>query len=740
MKNKFFFPLFCLLVLSVFAACSEDDEQKGISYLDLSKQSLTLTEGAATASTFTFSVEASDATIPYLCLYVDKAVIDNVSKGELPGYLMDDLKKQAEAADKTFEEYIASIALTGNQTDVKITNLLPGRIYELVAFAVDGTRIAEQAEYLFFQTEMADRIECSFEVTSTPTATGASFDVKPSNKETDYYFCTFTKNQYTQLQNGGMDDEMIVNAFFESQVNALLEQLAPDGVITQEIIDEVLSKTLFKGDQKLSVNGQLIPETEYVWMAAAFAIVQDGNTTSFVINSQPSKGEYVTDNKEEEDLGTMNFDIQVTDITATRAHIKITPEEMERPYIWTYQAYNDETAGMTALELAQNFVASQGPFIGFVVTQGAQDVPNGTLTVGKKHYVVAFGFDRNTRQITSNPQLYEFDAPGSEADPAQVEFEAVPASYLMTPYTTAVDVYPSDETVPYVVMMVPDGTYTEEECRLWLEVLVNNDFQQNLQINSSLTWQTFLYDNVSYRPGNRYGTGYAFVDPETSCTLCCASLTSEGKVAALQMLEGVVKTPALSEATVTAEYLGCFDGDEEAGTIFGNASATAGRVIVAMKYTPSEGSTNANFLLADALYNQLTDKELLTDFMWNPVNLQSNGYAFVICDWNTAYTSFAYSKLNNHEGKIARLDIGMLAKANAGTIDELEDIIAQAEASSSASKLNRVSVRRAEEKTAMSALQMPFRPADFNPVQRPEGVRSVLGVQRQLPLAHPVKK
>ena len=78
MKFKPLFPLFSLLVLFAFGAC-KDDEEANSSYLDLSKQVLTLTEGEVTTSTFSFSVKASDANIPLLCLYVDKNTVDHVS-------------------------------------------------------------------------------------------------------------------------------------------------------------------------------------------------------------------------------------------------------------------------------------------------------------------------------------------------------------------------------------------------------------------------------------------------------------------------------------------------------------------------------------------------------------------------------------------------------------------------------------------------------------------------------------
>lgn len=83
MKVKDLISLFSLLAVFLFTACSDDDDNT-CSYLDLSKQVLTLTEGEATTSTYSFGVKASDATIPYLCLYVDKKPLTMLPKVSYP--------------------------------------------------------------------------------------------------------------------------------------------------------------------------------------------------------------------------------------------------------------------------------------------------------------------------------------------------------------------------------------------------------------------------------------------------------------------------------------------------------------------------------------------------------------------------------------------------------------------------------------------------------------------------------
>lgn len=331
MKLKTFLPLFSLLMLFAFISCNEEDENNS-AYLDLSKQVLTLTEGEATTSTFSFSVKASDANIPYLCLYVDKQTVDQVSKGELTAFLMDNLKKQAEAKGTPFEQYVDSISLKGDHTDLMVENLLPGRIYELVVFAVDGTRAAEQAEYLFFQTEIAEPVDCSFDVqVSGITDKTAQFAVKPSNKEVDYYFCTFPKATYQQAVDMGWDNLQILNTYFGEEMNHRVSELAPDGNITPEVIDQLLKQLFHQGDLTLTASG-LMNKTEYVWMTAAFKTVEVDGALTFVIVSEPATGSYTTD-EGDNSMIDMKFDIQVTDVTATSAKIKVVPEDLEQTYM-----------------------------------------------------------------------------------------------------------------------------------------------------------------------------------------------------------------------------------------------------------------------------------------------------------------------------------------------------------------------------------------------------------------------
>lgn len=148
MKQKIFIALYCLLSVFVITACSDDDEN--IRPVDPDELLFKVTELEASTTSYTFQIDVSSNRIPYLCLYVDKEVIDKIPRPELHNYLMEDLKKQAEAKGVAFEEYLGTISHRVSISKHTISNLLAGKMYELVLFGINGTEAAKKPHCHYF--------------------------------------------------------------------------------------------------------------------------------------------------------------------------------------------------------------------------------------------------------------------------------------------------------------------------------------------------------------------------------------------------------------------------------------------------------------------------------------------------------------------------------------------------------------------------------------------------------------
>lgn len=118
----------------------------------------------------------------------------------------------------------------------------------------------------------------------------------------------------------GWDNLQILNTYFGEEMNYRVSELAPDGNITPEVIDQLLKQLFHQGDLTLNASG-LQNNTEYIWMTAAFKTVEVDGALTFVIVSEPATGSYTTD-KGDSSMIDMKFDIQVTDVTATSAKSK----------------------------------------------------------------------------------------------------------------------------------------------------------------------------------------------------------------------------------------------------------------------------------------------------------------------------------------------------------------------------------------------------------------------------------
>lgn len=734
MRTKLFYPVLCLAMLLAFVGCSDDDEVPSYQFTQLNSLELTLSEVSSTSTSFTFDVQASDPEVSYLCLYVDKAIIDKVEKTDIPAFLMDDLQKQAQNKGESFESYLSSIAHKGDMKGLKVSNLLPGRLYELVVFGIQGTKHAQKAEYLFFQTLMADPIDCTFEVTVEPSGRTAKFSVKPSVKDVAYHFCTFPKNTYDNLASQGWSDEAMLLEYFQSQLQQVLGSLMQPGQQqpTSEQISQALGKLLWQGDEELNAKG-LSANTEYVWLAAAFKLVEIEGEQQLVMVSDAAKGGYTT--LPLDLMRDFTFDIQVSDIESSTARITVTPSLPDQKFIWAYNPYTPENQNQSADELMNNFINANRPFLGWLSTTGTQENISASLVPNRKYYVLAFGYDGG---VTSKPALFEFESlPGG--DPEKTTFTS--SLILNTPYHMVAQVTPSDNSVVYIVKFFAAESINLTQEKQMVEAEVAQNFKMQSMFNPGMMMDDFLY--TFYNTGTKEFENYQATIGQTY-TLGIFTLNMEGKVANAIITESFATTPELSSVTVTGQVVGYFNGDDEAGSIFGNAEQTKGRCIIAMKYTPSAGVVSGKTALMqdskelDELNpTAISDRELMAQVSWS--DLAGSGYSFVMADWDQAYNSFSYGVDEKQcEGKITRSAVDAPDKNKVSPIEDLQKLVAGLQSARYTMAVSQMVPLKQEEIQPVTRIDVPM-PWKSAAAKDRAPQMPALGADLYLPVAHPVK-
>jgi hypothetical protein len=128
--------------------------------------------------------------------------------------------------------------------------------------------------------------------------------------------------------------------------------------------------------------------------------------------------------------------------------------------------------------------------------------------------------------------------------------------------------------------------------------------------------------------------------------------------------EVIAKTTAVGSVTPSVELLGIYDGNEENGSVFGNAGLTAGRAIVAVEHKGFEGATAlyGSFTegdVTDSSADAKSDQYIISELKgyWDTLSLTVL-YDFYVAEWDIAQTALAYAQdANGNEGKVGRLAV-----------------------------------------------------------------------------------
>lgn len=168
--------------------------------------------------------------------------------------------------------------------------------------------------------------------------------------------------------------------------------------------------------------------------------------------------------------------------------------------------------------------------------------------------------------------------------------------------------------------------------------------------------------------------------PDTEIMAYIYALDSRtGEIVKTFTFENVARTATLGEANPHVEIVGYYSGDDEAGSIFGDAALSAGKAIIVVKYTNLDNARTlfTTMLEGDCSYSSAyPDRELwtLATGYWATCSM-SQPYGFYTSEWNADMTALAYCvDTNGKVGEIGRCYACATAE-NKSDIEELRALV-----------------------------------------------------------------
>ena len=658
-----------------------------------------------TKTTMTFNVTPSDLEAEYFCFVYDKVSADDFTKDQyLVSAIYQEITEEASNKGMTFAEYMPTLLDKGVIEGGCFEGLAPLTDYYLIIFGVDAENNFKADANLVkkeFTTQTVSMTECTFDVRVNVSGNDVEFVVVPSDKDTYWHLISVEEAMYDYYVNDPEGYMMSEETFYLTYFNDEIGQYRNMGYTDEQIISMIIPK----GDQKLGAKG-LSANTKYVYLIAGITIDADGAYVTTPI----SKGSYTTGEANKVDL---SFDISVTDVEMIRAAIKITPSDTKETFCWMCGVWDGE---QTAEQIMNNIVAMYGGAMnsGMMLYKGVQDYTGGPGSPYKykldspdtDYYVIAFGYSGG---ITSDPEMVTFRTLPAP-DPATTTF-TMSASDI-TPYSFKISVAPSHSTTYYSYNVCAPGEYNEDEIIAAENEAFDWMLEQSKMFNPDTTVAMVL-SSYYYRDASvADATGLA---PESDFMGYVVVYNPEdGHVLKLHKFENLASTGALGSIAPTVELVGYYSGDEENGSVFGQASATRGKAITVVKYDNLDG---ARGLFTQSLGGDLSNTVGYPDtyiwgeclkFGWNSCSVASP-YTFYLAEWNSDLTCVAYATDSNGRiGAMGRL-LTCATAEDKGKIEDLKELVEKLNAAEQSSLAMPKSLVVDEEPVAEPAARVAVR-------------------------------
>ena len=625
-----------------------------------------------TRSTVTISVTPSEAIADYVCVVEERSVVEEYTQDKFViATIFQELNDEASSKGQTLAEYMPSVVDNGVLEGVTFSGLSLGTEYYVLVFGVnDKYEACTALTKVAFKTLAVEKSDCTFEVATDVVDNTVTISVSPSDSEIYWYLCTMPKSTYeyyvTDANGYQMSEGYFYEYFFQQDINSYRGAGYSD--------EQIIEALIHQGNQQLQASG-LNENTEYYILVAGLIMDSEG----IVICTDINKASYTTHNAAK---STMTFEIEVWDVGQMSASFRITPSNNNDLYCALVQPWDGVS---TADELMHQIVDQWGGWMqimaddkGMVEHSGANAMK--LPAADTDYYIIAFGYDGG---ITTEAYMKTFRTlPGGSVE--EVEF-TITASNI-SPYGFTMNIASSDPTIYYIPGACAPADYDEEQYVQWEQESFDYYYAGSKDFNPSITIAEVLDQYYYNGPSNVMVSGLM---PDTEIMAYIYALDSRtGRIVKTFTFDNVARTDTLGSATPTVEIVGYYSGDEEAGSIFGNAALSAGKAIIVVKYADLDNARTLFTSMLEGDCSNITsysDGEIwtLASGYWNTCKT-SQPYSFYTSEWNADMTALAYCVDNS--GKVGALGrrYACATADNKSNIDELRSLVEELNSSTRA--------------------------------------------------------
>ena len=651
-------------------------------------------------SSVTFNVTPSDLEAEYMTvIYAAKLVEQCATDEEIVEKIYAEIRLYAESVNSTFAEYMEGKVHKGVLENHLTTGLASDTNYYILAFGVDSANeyaATSAISKLRFKTETVEvpSSACTLDIKTTPYLNTASIDVTPSITSQTWHIINVPVTMLTEYTSADGEYGWTKEEFFQNHLESEVDALKAEGYSNQEILD----KLVFTGCRTLNASG-LEAKVKYSVLGASVEVLGD----EIILNGALSEVRY---NSGEAAENPLTFDIEVTNIDHYSADVRITPSDPNAEYYYYINYIDTKKKSMKPIDIANAAVTEYIYYWGEYNTIECREASKGVVDLtGENHlelniaeteyFIVAFSFEPNPNYGTLNEETGEYDSnPGViTSAPVYVSFMTAEHGDPMTaeftfkasdigPYDFSLEINASDSSVYYQPGIAYADSFTPEAAIAASADQLALVMQMCMEGQSPcLTYQEALdklkQQGYPYRNGNNKFY-IANLAPETEYIGYVLAIdTKTGKFVRCAYSEVIAKTTAPGSVTPSVNLLGVYNGDEENGSIFGQADLTTGRPIVAVELTNVTGASALFSALTTDAYSDvvsLADRYIISNLRgyWQDVNL-SVPYHFFVADWDIEQTVVAYAQdANGNEGGVGSL---MVKPVTPGNIEELRGYV-----------------------------------------------------------------